>query len=241
MKKIFLTVLHILMAVGYVFAIIRYSRNGTALIKGQTSLCFVLIGLINLIFAVFAKTKLRFPLAMMTGLCISMAADVVITWNFIAGAGLFAMGHICYFAAYCVLKQFCKRDLIPIGTIFCGSAIILLIVPNFDSSGEFMKWVCIGYAGFISFMTGKAISNFLAVRNSITAMLAIGSVMFYFSDFMLMLDCFAGNPIFAHDLCLASYFPAQGLLAGAIGRFGFFDRDGWQLKNENERDSDVKF
>lgn len=221
MKKRFFAAINLLMAVGYILAIIRYGRNGSVLIKGQTSLCFVLIGLVNFICAVQTKVRLRFPLVMMVGLCISMAADIVISWNFAAGAGLFAAGHICYFAAYCTLKRFRRQDLIPIGAIFCGSAVILLTVPNFDASGEFMKWVCIGYAVFISFMAGKVLSNFHSVRNPVTGMLAIGSMMFYFSDFMLMLDCFAGNPISAHDLCLASYFPAQGLLAGAIGLYCF--------------------
>lgn len=217
MKKKMFILINLLMAVGYLLAIIRYTKNGSVQVKGQTSLCFVLIGLFHFICAVVAKVKLRFPIAMMAGLCISMAADIVISWDFIAGAVLFAVGHSCYFSAYHIQKRFGKWDFLPIGVIFGGSAAVLLTVPNFDSSGDAVKWICIGYALVISFMTGKAISNVLTMRNATTMLLAVGSVMFYFSDFMLMLDCFAGNPFFAHEWCLASYFPAQGMLAGAIG------------------------
>ena len=46
--------------------------------------------------------------------------------------------------------------------------------------------------------------------------MAAGSVLFYFSDLMLVLRWFADAPRIASDLCLMTYFPAQGLLAASV-------------------------
>ena len=67
----------------------------------------------------------------------------------------------------------------------------------------------------ISFMLGKAISNSLRQTNMTNLIIVIGSLLFFISDFMLMLKSFADLPV-AGYLCLGTYYPAQFLLAFSL-------------------------
>ena len=48
---------------------------------------------------------------------------------------------------------------------------------------------------------------------------AVGSALFYFSHLMLALNVFACASYITDTLCLATYYPAQWLLAYSICRF----------------------
>ena len=56
------------------------------------------------------------------------------------------------------------------------------------------------------------------VMKGVTAgcFVALGSVLFFFSDVMLVLSWFAGAGRWADVWCLCTYFPGQGLLAHAV-------------------------
>ena len=78
-----------------------------------------------------------------------------------------------------------------------------------------MKGICCFYALIISFMVGKAISNILKENNFTNIIIMIGSILFFISDFMLLLNKF-GNIIVTNYLCLGTYYPAQFLLAFSL-------------------------
>ena len=84
---------------------------------------------------------------------------------------------------------------------------------NFESI--LMKGVCSTYAIVISFMIGKTISNLIKENNITNKVIAIGSLLFFISDLMLMLDVFGGISVSGY-LCLATYYPAQFILAFSI-------------------------
>ena len=65
--------------------------------KIVASVIFVLIGILNLIFAIVSKQNLKFPLLMLTGLVFAMLGDILLEIIFIVGAILFAIGHIFFF------------------------------------------------------------------------------------------------------------------------------------------------
>ena len=188
--------------------------------KGVASLGFVLIGVINLVYAVLQGTIGRkFPVLMTLGLLFCMVGDVAIDRNFIVGAALFALGHIFYCIAYCSLSKFKGKDLVPIALFFTASALLITLVPIFDFGSPLMQGICLVYALVISCMVGKAVANLVRERNIVTILLALGSILFYFSDFMLLLNIFAGAPPITDTLCLFTYFPAQCLLAHAIFQY----------------------
>ena len=86
-----------------------------------------------------------------------------------------------------------------------------------------MKGVCCAYAFIISFMVGKAISNLLKEKNSTNKIIVIGSILFFISDLMLMLNKFGNIPGTSY-LCLGTYYPGQFILAFSLFKYATINR-----------------
>lgn len=203
-----------------ILSTVCYDQFGGLWLKAVTSAWFVLLGIVNIIFA--RKTGVKcsgFPALMMAGLALCWLADVVLNIVFIPGALIFAIGHVFYFAAYCRFVKFQKNDLIPSVIIFVCSAALVLFVPIFDFGIPLMQYIILMYALIISLMVGKAISNTKREANSLTKLIATGSILFFFSDLMLLLCYFAGAPQITDTLCLFTYYPGQYLLAHSLYRY----------------------
>ena len=203
--------------VGDVFYII----NNSLLIKSLASMCFVALGVVNLVYAIKNKiiTK-KFNILMMIGLFFAMLGDIVLDIKglFIYGALLFAVGHIFYFLSYCQLVPFKWKDLIFGACIFVPSTLFIVFAPFFDFGGIVMELVCVLYAVIISCMVGKAISNYIENKSLLHLLLLVGSCLFFFSDLMLLLNVFGAMPRVIEILCLATYYPAECVLACAISK-----------------------
>ena len=150
---------------------------------------------------------------MLIGLTFAMLGDILLEIYFIVGAGLFAIGHVFYFISYCQVIKFKWIDLIAGVIIFVPAILLITLVPIFDFGGMLMQMVCVVYAIIISIMVGKAITNLLKQRTVLNILLVVGSCLFFFSDLMLLLDVFANFGQLVTVLCLATYYPAQCVLA----------------------------
>ena len=213
MKKSYLIsnlLLAILILVGDVF----YITTDFVWVKAITSVGFVLLGAINLcyLFKVNAENK-KFGVIMLIGLIFACAGDIALEFIFELGAGLFAIGHIFFFVAYCSLIKFNWKDLIPFAIIFIPVLLFILLAPIFEFGGIFMEIVCIVYALIISVMVGKAISNCVKDRSLLNIVILIGSILFMFSDLMLLFNNFTNLSRVFLILCLATYYPAEIILA----------------------------
>ncbi len=209
--------LNILLAVLVQAAMIWFLESGGLWRKGLTSFGFVLLGVLNLAYLIAVRRKpLRFPVILAVGLVFAMLGDIVLNVNFIGGALLFAVGHIFYVISYAQLQRIGKPDLLLSGIIFAASALILLFVPIFDFGDPVMKGICIGYAFVISCMVGKAFANAAREHTVTNVLLAAGSFLFFFSDLMLVLYVFGDAPKIIDTLCVATYYPAQCILAHAM-------------------------
>jgi len=217
MKKI--NIFNLSMAILLICADIAYILVGTLLIKSIASLIFVTIGFVNLIYLLkVKKQKSFFTYLLFIGLCFACLGDVFLEIEFIVGAILFAVGHVFYFISYCNLQKFKWKDLIYSAAIFIPSLIIILFVPLFDFGGAVMQVLCCVYAFVISIMVGKSISNYVRVKTKLNLIILIGSVLFFFSDFMLLFNVFSDLSRVFGVLCLATYYPAENLLAYSILR-----------------------
>jgi len=152
---------------------------------------------------------------MIVGLFFAMLGDIVLELNFIIGAILFALGHIWYIIAYSCLLKFKPTDLIAGFSIFIPSILLITLAPIFNFDGILMKIVCIIYALIISLMVGKSIHNLINQKNVLNVILVIGSILFFISDFMLLLSRFAGLHVLSY-VCINTYYPAQALLSSSI-------------------------
>ena len=205
-------VLSVFILIGDIF----YILNDELLIKSITSIGFVLIALINFIYLLNSnKTNLMFAIFMLTGLTFAMLGDIFLEIEFIIGAILFAIGHVFYFVAYTRLAKFSWKDLLYGVCIFVLASILILTAPIFEFETVVLKILCVIYALIISIMVGKSVSNFIKDKTNLNLILMIGSILFMFSDLMLLFNVFGSVPL-TGILCLATYYPAEIILAYSI-------------------------
>ena len=189
--------------------------------------CFVAQALVNFIYAMATGvSNKKFFFMMMIGMIFAMAGDIAINLNFVAGAGLFAVGHIWLVIAFCFLQRLKALEFIISVATFLAVGAFLLFFPLLQFNPEAMRWVCIGYAAIISFMLGNAWANFIRERTVMHFIFAIGSLSFCVSDFMLMLNSFVGLWDWTRHACMATYYPALSLFA--LGMF-------WKIFEELKR------
>ena len=207
-------VVNLIFSVALLIGTILYQVEGGTKIHYSTSGVFVLMGLVNLFYAIRCGARnLKFYVSMAVGLCLCMLGDILLGKNFFAGAATFASGHICYFLGYCFLKKLQKIDFAIGGVIFAAAGSFLMFYPGLTFWGTYIRWVCLAYAFIISMMAGKAISNFVREKSKLCLLLAVGSCLFFFSDLMLALNWFANIGKIAGKLCMITYFPANWCLA----------------------------
>ena len=210
-------IINILLGIAILVGDVLYITTDHLLAKSITSLLFVALGSVNLAYAIKEKVPAKkFCVIMVIGLFFAMLGDIVLEIEFIIGALLFATGHIFYFVAYCTLQKFSIKNLIPSAIIFIPAMLLIVLAPIFDFGGILMEIVCIFYALIISVMVGKSISNYIKNKSIFYLIVMIGSIMFMFSDIMLLFNVFANVPRIFGILCLSTYYPAEILLALSI-------------------------
>lgn len=216
MKKLFLT-LNIILAAGVFTGNYFYLTEGGLLLKSLCSSGFALLGIINLIYTVIAKKKnVKFAVSMAVGLVLAMLGDIFLGFDFIVGASLFAGGHICYFIGQSFLQKVRVKDLAISAVIFLCAGSFILFCPLLTFDTPVMKWVCLAYAMIISLMVGKSISNVSNEKSVLTIVLAVGCVLFFFSDLMLVFDWFMNGGRITGLLCMSTYYPAEIMLAWSV-------------------------
>lgn len=194
-----------------------YITKGTLLIKSLVSATFVLQGAVNFGYVLFKERKFNlFTFLMLLGLIFAMLGDILLEIEFIIGAALFAVGHVFFLLSYISLKKYCLKDFLVAMCVFIPVTIVILFVPIFNFDGIVMQIVCIAYAFIISLMTTKAIMNYVADKSVFNLVLMVGSILFMFSDLMLLFNVFADAPRIMGILCLATYYPAETFLAYGV-------------------------
>ena len=171
------------------------------------------MGLVNLGYAFLVKAKdQRLYIAMAAGLVLAFLGDVLINFEFITGAATFALGHVAFVVAYCFVERLRLLDYILWGALFAGAA-AFLFSPLVTFSVPTYRAVCVAYALIISAMLAKAVGNFVRKRSLISGTVALASLLFFFSDLMLVLDWFVGKWEWTDNACMGTYYPALCLLA----------------------------
>lgn len=216
MKKTILIINYITLVINIALAI-SYATYGGLFLKAMTSFSFVFTGILNMICVkVYNITKVNVAFIMLIGMFFGMCGDVFINLEFIPGAVVFAFGHVFYFVAYNKVDRMCKKDFIGAMVLAFVTAAFLFLTPIFDFGGIVFSVVIFVYCIIISMMTSKAVMNFKRNDSVSNKFWAIGSIMFFFSDIMLVLDLFADTPKITIFLCLLTYFPAQWVLAHGV-------------------------
>lgn len=225
-KRIFLGI-NIFIIIAVFIGNFFYQRAGFTLgLKSLCSILFASLGIINLIYAYITKQKnMKFFIFMSLGLLLAMAGDIILGFNFIIGAATFALGHVCYFIAYFMYSRLKRLDLIIIIVLAILASLFVGFFPLLEFDNLLMKIVCVIYAIIISIMVGKAIGNAIAFRNSVTIIIAVGSILFFISDLMLVFNWFMNCGKWSSHLCMATYYPANCALAFSMLMYIFKEKE----------------
>lgn len=209
--------INILIFICAMVCLVCYDIKSGLWLKGLTSLWFVLLGGINTVYARKCRMPdLRPVYFIFAGLVLGMMADVRLAVVFEAGIAFFALGHIMYMAAFYIISGPQKKDFAFILPLCAVSVFVVVGAPFITVEDPFISKFLVVYAVIISFMVGKAISNFTAEKTMALLLIAISSVMFWFSDLVLAVDMFGTSSRLTWILCSYVYWPGQNLLAHAL-------------------------
>ena len=223
-NAVWLTVNAVVVAIICVLAYVYQKMGFSQKIKFINSATFSALGFFNLAYALITKrAKPIFYIGMAIGLFFAFLADYFIDRNFVLGVAVFALAHISFVLAYCFLQKYKLLDLFVSLALFLSSAIFLLVVPFVNYDIFALRLVCVGYALIISSMVGKSLGNFIRNKNYSTGVMAFASVLFFFSDLMLVFSAFVTNWKWADNVCMGTYYPAVSLLAFATCLQGILD------------------
>ena len=193
---------NLLLLAGSVICLIDYVMPGGWATKGMTSSWFVMIGLVNLRYAIKERiSKVIFVCVMVAGLILGMLADIMLGGNFILGIVLCALGHIAYLVGCFLLAKPNRRDIICSVPVAIVSVIAVIGTPFIQINDPILEKMLIGYAIVIGAMLGKAISNYWADKAVTNKLILLGSAMFWFSDLMLAANMFGNGGDTASLLC----------------------------------------
>ena len=200
-----------------IVSLICYDIFGGLMLKGFTSFWFVALGLTNVVFARKACIPDRKILRwILSGLILGMLADVLLGPAFLLGVVSFALGHTCYLIAFFRLEKPCRRDLLWVLPCMAVSLILCFCTPFIRVEDPVMRGFLGIYCLILGTMLGKALSNYLAEKNTFRLVLLVGAGLFWFSDMMLGIDMFGKSSRLTWILCSYNYWPAQAITAHAM-------------------------
>ena len=190
-------------------------------LKGIASLCFVAIGVINMVLSGFSPVKLL----ILVGLCLGIIGDEALALcpiyprsdlkHFLGGGVFFVVGHVLYVFSM-ILRD--GPNWIALALSF---ATLLLISYLYEKKRDFyvgeMKNSLKLYIVIVIFFASVGVSSFL--RHGIFEFFcfALGGVLFTVSDNILFAYKFSKNPKFVQNVALhIAYYVAQLSIACSI-------------------------
>ena len=187
---------------------------------------FVLMNIFNIIYSKFVfnpKYKHWFIYFLLAAQIVVFIADIILEYEFMIGAIVFACGHLVFLTSFILLERFKVRDLIFM-LLFSIPAVLTVIFYPYLAAGD-MFIVLIAYAFIIGSMVGKAFSNVLSNLNRpLKWSVFLGVLMFFMSDMMLLFANFTDRNIISPEtirifkyLCLFLYYPSNIVLALCSG------------------------
>lgn len=194
-----------------------WSSDVRIVLKGTAGVMFVLTCAWN-VFALRRGRKIdKSCIFMLIGQVFACLGDIVLNYEFTAGAVLFAVGHIGFFISFCCLGGIRLRSAAFMASICVFSLAALQIIPGLVLDS--MAPVIYSYAVIISCMLGMAVSLVFdgTLEKKHRILIFAGALAFYLSDFMLLICMFASGGKPFDIACLMLYYPAECLLALSAG------------------------
>lgn len=154
-----------------------------------------------------------YPLIVAAGLLLSTAGDIFLMLpkdRFIAGLASFLAGHLCYIAAFSSDVSFGTGLWWWLPYFVVGGAVVAGLWPRLPSA---LRWPVLAYVLVIATMAGQATGRWTVLENPAALCAAVGAALFVISDAVLAVDRFGRHFHAARGVTLATYYPAQLLIA----------------------------
>lgn len=200
MMRILLTSLIILCCVGLEVVLHLNMEN----LNLYRSLFKAGIGISSLLLSLISLCKYQNPYAiiLLILMALFMSADITINYNFIAGGGIFALGHLILLIYFLRHEKLNRYSFILTGIFF---ALFLCIILIFDRSNIPLMVMLLIYALLISFLFGSSIKEKPFIR--------FGILIFVISDALLMVNIGLGANIILGHFARGVYYLAIILLS----------------------------
>jgi uncharacterized membrane protein YhhN len=163
-----------------------------------------------------------YSVGVLIGLLFSLGGDVALMFQenrkaFMAGLASFLVAHIAYTAVFTALGRFTAWDILSAAVLLAAGVGFYLLIHR---GLGVMKAPVIAYMVIISAMVHRAVASSAspAFTTRQAVMIAVGAVLFYFSDIVLAANRF-WKPMKYHRLSLALYYGGQFLIALSASYF----------------------
>ena len=173
------------------------SRPARLLYKGGTTLLAALLAMYG---SFHSQLPAHFVITL--GIAVCAAADVILEFRFKAGMLAFAIGHICYIAAFVMME-----GISPMSIMVYALLIIMILFVTY----KFRKCLAESYVPYLLYSLIIAAMFSLALVQPLTA--ATGALLFVISDSLLFLRISKIKPKVSHAAVISTYYLAQFLLA----------------------------
>ncbi len=200
----------------------------TVIFKALSSACFVFLAVWNF-FTNKEKTAgyKRYSIKILFALFFSLAADVFIKYNIVAGILGFLLAQICFFLAFTEFKKPTLKYLLLVLAVVCAILVFDWFCPLIALEKLFVP-----PAVYSVFVVGSALKSVDAVsfKNKMAYLVVVAGVLFLISDFSLQFSVhevcklsWAGDQIM-NNFSNVTYYAAQFLFAHSLGK-DFFEVD----------------
>jgi uncharacterized membrane protein YhhN len=159
----------------------------------------------------YGASKNFYRRAILAGLAFSLVGDTLLInpQNFVFGLASFLIAHLFYIAVFYKASEG-KFNAASLAAFAIGAGMLWLIYSGVPAN---LKISVVFYALAISAMLAVAI-NFYLTRKTLSSLLALaGAFLFVVSDLALAYNKFGEEFLLAKLVILATYFPAQWLIA----------------------------
>ena len=153
------------------------------------------------------------------GLALSLAGDVFLMWpeGFLPGLVSFLLAHLAYIVAFTRNARLAARPVAFVVYALIGAALLSQLWPGVPQA---LRVPVLAYVVCLAAMAAQAGVLWLVARGSAEELLArnaaLGGLLFMMSDTLLAFNKFSAPVPLASLWILATYWLAQGLIAGSL-------------------------
>ena len=181
-------------------------------LKPLTTILFILLVVLT------KNTHAGYKRTLLVALCFCLLGDVLLLKQdyFVFGLSSFLIAHLLFARGFITLGGFQKNTMALIVLVIVGIALYAWLYPDLGS----LKYPVAAYVLVILFMAWQGISLYLKNNTIAYALIAVGVVLFMFSDSMIAVNKFKASFALSGVVILSTYWLAIALIANSANHLG---------------------